>query len=111
MSAGKLLFNDPVEVWKYALSASTSPLALSNIDLSIPCVSFLHDILQPIPENRPSAEDCLKNAWIMSEVPEPEYSIGQDLYTRLSLISHQAPNVYSFPDIVANRAVESSSVP
>ena len=111
MLAGNLLFNDPVQVWKYTLSASTSPLALGNIGLSIPCVSFLHDILQPIPEDRPSAEDCLKKAWIMSEVPELEYSIGQDLYTRLSLISHQAPNVHSFRDIVANRAVESSLVP
>ena len=110
MLAGDLLFNDPVQVWKYVMSASTLPQALDNIGLSIPCMSFLHDILQPIPEDRPSAEDCLKKAWIMSKVPELEYSIGQDLYTRLSLISHQAPNVHSFPDIVAKRAVESSLV-
>ena len=108
--AGNLLFHDPVQVWKYALTASSSLLALDNIGLSIPCVSFLREILQPIPEDRPSAEDCQKNAWIMNEVPVPEYSIGKDLYTRLYKISHRAPNVYSFPDMVANRTLESSSV-
>ena len=111
MFTGNLLFNDPVQVWKYALNASSSPLALDNIGLSIFCVSFLHDILQPIPEYRPSAEDCLKKAWMTSQVPEPEYSIGNDLYTRLSNISHRAPNVYSFPAMIANQAVESSSIP
>ena len=111
MFAGKLLFNDPVQVWKYALTASSSPLALDNIGFSIRCVSFLRGILQPIPEDRPSADDCLKKTWIMSQVLEPEYSIGEDLYTRLAKISYQAPNVHSFPDIVANLAVESSSIP
>ncbi|PUU77868.1 kinase-like domain-containing protein [Tuber borchii] len=111
MFAGKLLFNDPVQVWKYALTASSSTLALDNIGLSIRCVSFLHDILQPIPEDRPSAEDCLKKAWIMSQASELEYSIGNDLYTRLSEIGHPAPNVHSFPDIVANLTVDSSSTP
>ena len=107
MFAGNLLFTDPVQVWKYALTASSSLLALDNIGLSIPCVFFLRDVLQPIPEDRPSAEDCQKNAWIMSEVPAPEYSIGNDLYTKLLKISHRAPNVHSFPDMVANRAVDS----
>jgi len=111
MFAGNLLFNDPVQVWKYALTASSSLLALDNIGLSTPCVSFLHDILQPIPEDRPSAEDCLKKAWITTEVPRPEYSIGKDLHIRLAKISHQAPNVHSFLDMIANRAVESSSIP
>ena len=111
MCAGNLLFNDPVQVWKYALTASSSPLALDNLGLSIFCVSFLHDILQPIPEDRPSAEDCLKKPWIMSQVSELEYSIGSDHYTKLSIISHQAPNVHSFPDMIANQAVESSSIP
>ena len=96
MFAGNLLFNDPVQVWKYALTASSSPLELDNIGFSIPCVSFLRDILQPIPEDRPSAEDCLKKAWIMRKVPEPEYSIGKDLYTRLSEINQRAPDVHSF---------------
>ncbi|PUU77867.1 kinase-like domain-containing protein, partial [Tuber borchii] len=111
MVAGKLLFNDPFEVMKYALTTSASLLALDNIGLSIPGVSFLYDILQPIPEDRPSAEDCLKKAWIMSQASELEYSIGNDLYTRLSNISHRAPNVHSFPDIIANLAVGSSSRP
>jgi len=110
MFAGNLLFKDAFEVMKYALTASSSPLALENIGFSTPCVSFLRDILQPIPEDRPSAEDCQKKAWIMNEVPGPEYSIGKDLYTRLSKINQQAPNVHSFPDMSANRAVDSSSV-
>ena len=46
----------------------------------------------------------------MNEVPGPEYSIGKNLYTRLSLINQQAPNVDSFPDMAANRAADSSSV-
>ena len=110
MFAGNLLFNDPVEVWKYALTASSSPLVLDNIGFSAPCVSFLCDILQPIPEYRPSAEDCQQKAWIMSEVSGPEYSIEKDLYTRLSKINQQAPNVHSFPNMVANRAAGSSSL-
>ena len=111
MLAGSLLFNDAFEVLKYALTASSSPLALDNIGFSIPCASFLRDILQPIPENRPSAEDCQKKAWIMNEVPVLEYSIGQDLYTKLSKINHQAPDVHSFASMIANRAVDSSSIP
>ena len=110
MFTGNLLFKDSFEVMRYALTASSSPLALENIGFSTPCVSFLCDVLQPIPEDRPSAEDCLKRAWIMNEVPGPEYSIGKDLYTRLSLINQQAPNVDSFPDMAANRAADSSSV-
>ena len=111
MFAGNLLFKDSFEVLKYSWSAPSSPLALDNIGLSIPCASFLRDVLQPIPEDRPSAEDCLKNAWIMDEAPgRPEYSIGMDLYTRLSMMNQRAPNVHSFPDIVTNRAVDSSSI-
>ena len=104
MFAGGLLFNDPFEVLRYALAASSSPLPLDNIGLSAPCVSFLRDILQPIPVDRPSAEECQKKAWIMSEVPAPEYSIGKDLYSRLSKLNRRAPNVHSFPDMVANPA-------
>ena len=110
MFTGDLLFNDPFKVLKYALTASSSPLALDDIGFSIPCASFLHDILQPIPEDRPSAEDCLKNAWIVNEVLAPEYSIGKDLYTRLSKINQRAPNVDSFPYLVANQAADSSSI-
>jgi len=110
MFTGNLLFKDPFEVLRYALTASSSPLPLDNIGLSIPCVSFLRGILQPIPEDRPSAEDCQKNPWITEEVLGPEYSVGEDLYARLSKINHQAPNVHSFSDMVANRAVGGGSV-
>jgi len=110
MLAGNLLFNDPFEVLRYALTASSSPLPLGNFGLSIPCVSFLRDSLQPIPEDRPCAEDCLKRSWITNKAPGLEYAIGEDLYTRLSKINHRAPNVHSFPDIVANRVTDNSSV-
>ena len=110
MRAGNLLFKDAFEVLKYSWTASTSPLTLDNIGFSIPCASFLRDVLQPIPEDRPSAEACHKKAWIVNEVLGPEYFVGSDLYTRLSKINQQAPNVHSFPDMVANRAVDSSSV-
>jgi len=111
MLAGNLLFNDPFEVLRYALTASSSPLPLGNKSFSIPCVFFLRDILQPVPEDRPSAEDCLKKTWITNEAAEPEYSIGKDLYSRLSKINCRAPNVHSFPDVVANRAADGGSVP
>ncbi|PUU77874.1 kinase-like domain-containing protein [Tuber borchii] len=80
-----------------------------GIGFSVPCVSFFHDILQPILEDRPSAEDCLKKAWIINEVSGPEYTIRKDLYIRLSKINQRAPNVHSFPDMVANPEVHSSS--
>jgi len=99
MLAGNLLFNDSFEVLRYALTPSFSPLPLDSVGLSIPCVSFLRDILQPVPEDRPSAEDCQKKSWITNEVAEPEYSIGKDLYSRLSKISCQAPNAHSLPDM------------
>jgi len=105
MLTGNRLFNDPLEVFKYALTASSSPLPLDDIGLSFPCLSFLRDILRPVPEDRPSAEDCQKNPLITNEVAEPEYSIGNDLYSRLSKTNCRAPNVDSFPDMVANRAV------
>ena len=110
MLAGNLLFNDPFEVLKYSLTATSSPLAFDNIGFCIPCVSFLRDILQPIPEDRPSAEDCQEKAWIMSKVPGPEYAIGKDLYTRLSVINQRAPNVHSFLDMVTNREVDSNPI-
>jgi len=111
MFSGNLLFKDPFEVLRYSWTAPSSLLVLDRVGFSIPCVSFLRNVLQPIPENRPSAEDCQKKAWIMDEVPAPEYSITPDLYTRLSKINQLAPNAHSFPDMVANRAVDSSSVP
>ncbi|PUU77870.1 kinase-like domain-containing protein [Tuber borchii] len=111
MCTGNLLFKDANEVFKYFWTASSSPLALDGIGFSSPYVSFLRDILQPIPEGRPSAEDCQKKAWIMSEVPGPEYAIGTDLHRRLSKINHQVPNVHSFRKMVANQVVDSSFVP
>ncbi|PUU77879.1 kinase-like domain-containing protein [Tuber borchii] len=107
MFAGHLLFEDAFQVLKYA--ASPSPLAFDNVGLSILCISFLRDTLQPIPKNRPTAEDCLKKTWITNGIRVPEYSIGKDLYTRLSKINQQAPNVHPPPDTVANRAADSSS--
>ena len=107
MFAGHLLFNDAFQVLKYA--ASPSPLALDNIGFSVPCVSFLHDVLQPVPKNRPSAESCLKKPWITNGILAPEYSIGENLYAKLSRINRRAPNVNPPPDTVADREEDSSS--
>jgi len=110
MLIGNLLFNDPLEVLKYALTAPSRLLPLDNTEFSTSCVFFLWEVLQPIPEHRPSAEDCQENPWITNETPGSEYSIREDLYARLSKINHRAPNMHSFRDMVANRAASSSSV-
>jgi len=106
MVTGNPLFKDPVEVWKYALIASSSPLVVENIDLSALCVSFLRNILQPGPEDRPSAEACLRKAWIMNEVAGSEYIIGKDLCTRLLNVKLRAPDIDSFSHVVAKRVAD-----
>jgi len=56
MFAGGLLFKDPVETWKYAMAETSTLLGVEKIRFSDPCVCFLRDVLQPSPEDRPSAE-------------------------------------------------------
>ena len=101
MVAGCSLFKDPFAVWKYAASAHSFPKAVENIGFSAPCIDFLCDTLQPTPEDRPSAEASLQTPWIMNEVEKLDYTIGEELFTRLSEINLQAPNVYSFSDRLA----------
>ena len=103
MFAGSSLFDGRFEVWRYAGSASSPPLPVKSAGLSITCVDFLSDILKSKPEDRPSAEDCLKKPWIMSKAPGPEYSIGMDLYKRLLKIQNEAPDIDSFSEKVAAR--------
>jgi len=105
MFAGSLLFKDPVEVWKYALAETPSLLGVEKMGFSDPCVCFLHDVLQPSPEDRPSAEACLEKAWITDNVTG-SYTIGRDLYMRLCKIHMAAPDLHSLSDMVANQAVE-----
>jgi len=93
MFAGSLLFRSRQYVWRYAFSASTPPQAVKDKGFSGACVDFLGDVLQPESQNRPSAEDCLKKAWIMSKAPGSEYSIGRDLYQRLFSIQVGAPDI------------------
>jgi len=109
MLAGSLLFNGPREVWRYADSESSPPLAVRKGGFSGPCVNFLGDVLQPEPGGRPSAEDCLKKAWIMNKDSGPEYSIGWDLYSRLSKIKLAAPNIDTFSEMVADRVEDNAS--
>lgn len=75
---------------------------------STPCVNFLRDVLQPNPEDRPSAEGCLRKSWIVNEASESEYSIGGDLYTTLSNIKLGAPDLHSLSDMIANLTVDST---
>ncbi|PUU73944.1 kinase-like domain-containing protein [Tuber borchii] len=100
MFAGSPLFPTRLGFYRYVMAASSPPLEVKNLDFSVSCVSFLGDVLQPEPGDRPSAEDCLKKAWIMNKTPGSEYSIGRDLYATLSEIKLGAPNVHSFSDIV-----------
>ena len=102
MFAGSPLFKDLSEVYQYVLITPTPSLALENTGLSLACVKFLLDVLQPTPKDRPSAEACLKNAWIVSDAPGSEYSIGEDLYTRLFKIKQEALNMDSFSNMVTD---------
>jgi len=104
MVAGKPLFVSRRDVWKYSMSAASPPPAVERIGFSVPCADFLHRVLQPSDKDRPSAEECLGMAWITSQAPGSEYSISQDLYTRLSKLKLEAPDVYSLPEAIANSA-------
>ncbi|PUU73158.1 kinase-like domain-containing protein, partial [Tuber borchii] len=93
MVAGSSLFRDQVAVWKYAAKETPADFLrgeVENIGFGAPCISFLCHTLQPTPEDRPSAEASLQTAWIMNEVEKLDYTIGKDLFKRLSEINHQA---------------------
>ena len=109
MFAGSPLFKDPFEVYQYVMSKPTPSLALEDSGLSPTCLEFLCDALQPTPEDRPSATACLKNAWIAIDVPESEYSIGEDLYKRLFKIKLGA-NMNTFSDTVTDLGADNSCV-
>ena len=106
MFAGSPLFNDPFEVWKYAMIPSSPLPVVENLGFSIACENFLHDVLRPNPEDRPSAVECLKKDWIIRKSSASAYSIGRDLHTKLSKIQLAAPNVDTFSDMVTNQAAE-----
>jgi len=108
MFAGRPLFNTRFEMYKYVMSGSSSPPPVKSLGLSVTCVDFLSDVLKSKPEDRPSAEDCLKKPWIMSKSTGPEYSIGGDLYQRLRRIQLEAPDVDSFSEKVAARAASNT---
>jgi len=101
MFTGSLLFKDLSELYKYALSPPPQTLGLENIGFSAPCVHFLNDVLQASPEDRPSAQACLERDWIMNEAPGLQYTIGNDLYTSLSMVGVGAPNIDTFRQTVA----------
>jgi len=108
MVAGSPLFNSRWELYKYAITASSPPLAIKNKGFSLPCQDFLRNVLQPSPENRPSAEGCLNTAWIINKAPGSAHSIGRGLYTRLSKVQLRAPNIDSLSDMIANLAADNA---
>ena len=108
MIAGSPLFNTRREVWRYADSASSPPQAIRNRGISVACEDFLRDVLQPSPEDRPSAEDCLTKPWITNKASGSEYSIGSDLYSRLVKIQRSAPDIDTFSDMAALRAADNT---
>ena len=110
MSAGSPLFKGLHELYEYAATASAPPLALENKGLSPTCMKFLHEVLQPTPKDRPSAEACLENAWIVNDVPGSQYSIGKDLSTRLFKIQLRAPDIDSLSDMVTDLGADNPSL-
>ena len=109
MVAGSPLFNSRRDVFMYAEVALSPPLAVRKEGLSIACEEFLRKVLQPSPENRPSAEGCLNTAWITTnKAPGSAHTIGRGLYTRLSEIKLKAPNIDSLSDMIGNRVVDSA---
>ncbi|PUU83243.1 kinase-like domain-containing protein [Tuber borchii] len=101
MFAGHPPFRNLPEVYKYAMTASTPTLILENLGFSTSCMYFLADILQPSPDDRPSAKACLEGTWIMNTAPRSIYSIGKDLYTSLCMVNVGAPNIDTFLETVA----------
>jgi len=91
MFAGSPLFPTTRRLYGYALAGSSPPPEVKNAGFSVSCVNFLSDVLQPEPEDRPSAEDCIKKAWITNKASSPEHPIGRDLYSRLTEIERAAP--------------------
>ena len=111
MFAGSSLFPTRRRLYKYVFAASSLPPEVENAGFSVSCVSFLGDVLQPEPEDRPSAEDCLNKTWITNKASGPEYSIGRDLYSRLSEIERAAPRLEPLADAVVDLAVEAHGAP
>ena len=110
MVAGSPLFSTRREVWRYVDAASSPPQAIRNRGISVACEDFLRDVLQPSPEDRPSAEDCLAKPWITNKAFGSEYSIGSDLYNRLVKIERSAPDIDTFSHMVAHRAANNTSM-
>jgi len=98
MFAGSPLFPTRLGFYRYVFAASSPPPEVKNAGFGVSCVNFLGDVLQPEPEDRPSAEDCLKKTWITNKASGPEYSIGRELYSRLSEIEHAAPRLVPLAD-------------
>ena len=105
MMAGSLLFHSRREVWRHADSASSLPSVVKNKGLSVACEKFLGDVLQPSPDDRPSAEVCLTKPWIKNKASGSEYYIGSDLYNKLYNIERAAPSLEPLPDAAVNLAV------
>lgn len=109
MVAGSAPFRSRPKVYQYAVTGISPPEAVKNRGFSVPCEDFLRDVLQPSPGLRPSAEACLRTSWIMSQGSGSEYTIGRDLYSRLSKIERAAPDIDTLSDMVAHRAANNTS--
>ena len=100
MITGSPLFNSRRDVWRYADREPSPPSVVKNKGFSVACEDFLCEALRPSPEDRPSAEDCLKTGWIMSGDLGSGGGIGLDIYGRLSKIRLEAPDIDSFSHTV-----------
>jgi len=105
MLAGSPLFPNTPGFYRYVFAGSSPPPEVKNAGFSVSCVDFLGDVLRPEPEDRPSAEDCMKKAWITNKASGPDYCIGSGLYSRLTDIERAAPRLAPLADAVVNWAV------
>ncbi|RPA92709.1 kinase-like protein [Choiromyces venosus 120613-1] len=109
MVAGRNLFSGRNEVFRYSIREASPPQVIEKLGLSVAGLNFLRDVLQADQKDRPSAEVCLKMAWITNMSPESMYSISRDLYNRLAKIKNEAPDIDSFIYTARSQVVNPSA--
>lgn len=93
MVSGCHLFNTFRGVFTYTSTESSPPKDVLNNDIfTISCQSFLGLLLRLSPADRPSAEACLKDPWIVKDAPDIKHSITRALYDALARVKAEAPH-------------------
>ncbi|KAI9649891.1 hypothetical protein NHQ30_002475 [Ciborinia camelliae] len=86
---GETLFKDQRRLRKYVTGTFPfpSPTLLAN-NVSQEACSFIHDLLAPTPEDRPTASDCLQKLWLAALQMESTSSILRRSESHDSTESH-----------------------